>query len=71
MLNYLFGIDSSEKVTDIVLQFGQGWGLAVLLLLAGVALTVYLYRKLDPNDHRRCPPAGRVDDCPHPAAARI
>ena len=42
MLNYLFGIDSSEKVTDIVLQFGQGWGLAVLLLRAGGALTVYL-----------------------------
>lgn len=58
MLNYLFGIDSSEKVTDIVLQFGQGWGLAVLLLLAGVALTVYLYRKLDPNDHRRTIMAG-------------
>ena len=53
MLNYLFEIDPSEKVTDIAIQFGHGWILAVLLLLAGVALTVYLYRKVDPNNHRR------------------
>jgi len=53
MLNYLFEIDPSEKVTDIALQFGHGWVLAVLLLIAGVALTVYLYRNLDPNEHRR------------------
>ena len=53
MLNYLFKIDPSEKVTDIALQFGHGWILAVLLLVAGVALTVYLYRKVDPNNHRR------------------
>ena len=52
MLKYLLGIDPSEKMTDFTLQFSHGWGL-VLLLIVAAALTVYLYRKVDPNDHRR------------------
>ena len=53
MLNYLFGIESGETLTDLTIRFGHGWGIGLLLLLVGVALTVYLYRKVDPGERRR------------------
>jgi hypothetical protein len=53
MLKPLFGIENTEKVTDFGLHFRHGWGLAVLLLIGCVALTVYLYRNAKLTGRRR------------------
>jgi uncharacterized membrane protein len=40
-------------VIDSSLSFAHGWGLAILLIAACVALTVYLYRTVDSGGRRR------------------
>ena len=53
MLKYLFGLENAEKVVDSSLSFAHGWGLAAILLVLSIALTVYLYRTVDAGGRRR------------------
>lgn len=45
MLKKLLGLDSSQEVDNIELAFRGGWFLALLLIVAAIALAIFLYRR--------------------------